>query len=1379
MAFIKEECEDIRIADVFTLVKEEPEDPIGGSSVWNSCSFLRNSVTDLLESWADEFSSGEEFDPESQSDLNSKTELHLERSISNTTENSLEPCMTTERKSSSLNVTGDSLIHNLSSSPDLSPGSITKAEDENTTIKTEERDASIPEDTASDSVSSSKGITTKGGENFCFVCGKPQIKIARHFKVHKHENTEIARALSLPAHSKKRKELLQMLRNKGNFMHNNDVLKKGSGALKVKRRSVKRTANKYTYCVHCRGMFVCEVLKRHMKNCSAKRVHQEALGAQGPAEVANAAIPVCSSVSESHSFQSVPDSPESLDKDLLLGNKFDPESQSDLNSKTELDLERTISNTIENSLEPCMTTERKSSSLNITGDSLIHNLSSLPDLSPSSITKAEDKNTSIKREERDTSIPEDTASDSVSSSKGITTRGGENFCFVCGKPQIKIARHFKVHKRDNAEIARALSLPAHSKKRKELLQMLRNKGNFMHNNDVLKKGSGALKVKRHSVKRTANKYTYCVHCRGMFIREELWRHMKKCSAKRDHQETLGAQGPAEVAKAAIPVCSSVCDSQSFQSKSVPDLPESLDKDLLRGNEFVPESQSDLNSKTEQDLERSISNTTENSLEPCITTERKSSSLNVTAEDLLIHNLSSSPDLTPSSITKAEDENTTIKREERDTSIPEDTASDSVSSSKCITTRGGENFCFVCRKPQIKIGRHFKVHKRDNAEIARALSLPAHSKKRKELLQMLRNKGNFMHNNDVLKKGSGALKVKRHSVKRTANKYTYCVHCRGMFIREELWRHTKKCSAKRDHQEALGAQGPAEVAKAAIPVCSSVCDSQSFQSKSVPDLPECLDKDLLRGNEFVPESQSDLNSKTEQDLERTNSNTTENSLEPCMTTERKSSSLNITAEDSLIHNLSSSSDLSPSSITKAENENTTIKTEERDASIPEDTASDSVLPSKGITTRGGENFCFVCGKPQIKIARHFIVHKRDNAEIARALSLPAHSKKRKELLQMLRNKGNFMHNNDVLKKGSGALKVKRRSVKQASNKYTYCVYCRGMFIRQELKRHMKNCSAKRDHLGALGPAEVAKAVIPVCSAVLESHSFHKKSVPGLSESCEQELPSVEEFVPESQSGLNSNTELDLERSTSNTTENLLEPCMTSEKKASSLNITAGDSLIHNLSFSPDLSPSSFIEAEDENTTNKREERDTSIPEDTASDSVSSSKGITTRGGENFCFVCGKPQIKIARHFIVHKRDNAEIARALSLPAHSKKRKELLQMLRNKGNFMHNNEVLKKGSGALKVKRHSVKQASNKYTYCVYCRGMFIRQELWRHMRNCSAKRDHQETLGALGLAEVAKAAFPVCSSVWYSHSFQSKSVPILTSKRGRKGLVKRVWTTSEV
>ncbi|KAI2644605.1 Catalase-2 [Labeo rohita] len=243
---------------------------------------------------------------------------------------------------------------------------------------------------------------------------------------------------------------------------------------------------------------------------------------------------------------------------------------------------------------------------------------------------------------------------------------------------------------------------------------------------------------------------------------------------------------------------------------------------------------------------------------------------------------------------------------------------------------------------------------------------------------------------------------------------------------------------------------------------------------------------------------------------------------------------------------------------------------------------------------------------------------------------------------------------------------------------------------------------------------------------------------LSESSKEEMLSDEEFVPESGSDLNSDIELDLEIPISNITESSLD--------SSSLNGTPGDSFIQNLSSSNDSSPNSVTEAMDVSIVNKMEKRNASIPKDTSSDSVSFSHDITTvsKGGQNFCFVCGKAQNKIARHFKVHENEDAEIAQALSFPAHSKKRKELLQALRNKGNFMHNNNVLKKGTGVLKVKRCSVKQDSNKYEYCIYCHGMFVREELWRHMKRCSAKREchenYQCTKRVLGLAAVAKAAF---------------------------------------
>lgn len=209
-------------------------------------------------------------------------------------------------------------------------------------------------------------------------------------------------------------------------------------------------------------------------------------------------------------------------------------------------------------------------------------------------------------------------------------------------------------------------------------------------------------------------------------------------------------------------------------------------------------------------------------------------------------------------------------------------------------------------------------------------------------------------------------------------------------------------------------------------------------------------------------------------------------------------------------------------------------------------------------------------------------------------------------------------------------------------------------------------------------------------------------------------------------------------------NSLELCMTTEKKSSSLKDTPRDSLSENLSLSHDSITTN--EAMEVCMTRKIDERNTSLPKDTPTDSVSFSHEKTTvsKCGKKFCFVCGKGQSKIERHFKVLGNENTEIARALSFPAHSKKKKELLQALRNKGNFMHNNDVLKKGTGVLKVKRCSIKQDSKTYEYCVYCHGMFVRKELWRHMKRCSAKRENHENhhgrKRVLGLAAVAKPAF---------------------------------------
>ncbi|KAL1250966.1 hypothetical protein QQF64_018762 [Cirrhinus molitorella] len=102
-----------------------------------------------------------------------------------------------------------------------------------------------------------------------------------------------------------------------------------------------------------------------------------------------------------------------------------------------------------------------------------------------------------------------------------------------------------------------------------------------------------------------------------------------------------------------------------------------------------------------------------------------------------------------------------------------------------------------------------------------------------------------------------------------------------------------------------------------------------------------------------------------------------------------------------------------------------ETEEQTESSDEHLATeDAPNPKETFTTH--KNYCYVCKKPQSKISRHFIKHQKSEKEIAAAFSLPKHSKERKRLLEKLRNRGNYLHNQEAIESKRGQLKIRRRS-----------------------------------------------------------------------------------------------------------------------------------------------------------------------------------------------------------------------------------------------------------------------------------------------------------------------------------------------------------------
>ncbi|KAG9275033.1 hypothetical protein AMEX_G9507, partial [Astyanax mexicanus] len=108
----------------------------------------------------------------------------------------------------------------------------------------------------------------------------------------------------------------------------------------------------------------------------------------------------------------------------------------------------------------------------------------------------------------------------------------KQYCLFCKQGFLKITRHLERAHHTELDVARAVSFPKGSKQRRLHLELLRNKGNFVHNVEVLKSGDGKLVPRKQPKKDSqAQDFLHCVHCQGLFAKRLLWRHMMVCKFK--------------------------------------------------------------------------------------------------------------------------------------------------------------------------------------------------------------------------------------------------------------------------------------------------------------------------------------------------------------------------------------------------------------------------------------------------------------------------------------------------------------------------------------------------------------------------------------------------------------------------------------------------------------------------------------------------------------------------------------------------------------------------------------------------------------------------------------------------------------------------------
>lgn len=131
-------------------------------------------------------------------------------------------------------------------------------------------------------------------------------------------------------------------------------------------------------------------------------------------------------------------------------------------------------------------------------------------------------------------------------------------------------------------------------------------------------------------------------------------------------------------------------------------------------------------------------------------------------------------------------------------------------------------------------------------------------------------------------------------------------------------------------------------------------------------------------------------------------------------------------------------------------------------------------------------------------------------------------------------------------------------------------------------------------------------------------------------------------------------------------------------------------------------------------------------------------------KHHCVYCGVLVQKMSRHLLRKHMDKVEVAKAFSLPKNSKQRRYQLDLIRNKGNFEYNNNVLESKQGKLiACKQPKKKTELEIFKHCLYCFGLFKKKAMWRHFQTCKFKpQDMSSKKGKTRVQALCAFAEPV-------------------------------------
>ena len=104
----------------------------------------------------------------------------------------------------------------------------------------------------------------------------------------------------------------------------------------------------------------------------------------------------------------------------------------------------------------------------------------------------------------------------------------------------------------------------------------------------------------------------------------------------------------------------------------------------------------------------------------------------------------------------------------------------------------------------------------------------------------------------------------------------------------------------------------------------------------------------------------------------------------------------------------------------------------------------------------ENCCVFCGKLSTNCMKHMMSSHKSEFEVQLIESKPKRSKERAFLKERLRLKGNYKHNCNVIRQGSGKIiPVRSPSSPVAAEEYVPCQFCLGFFFKKRVMATLQN------------------------------------------------------------------------------------------------------------------------------------------------------------------------------------------------------------------------------------------------------------------------------------------------------------------------------------